>query len=309
MRYGYSGALAGAALVLAAWPAAAHVTLENDQAPAGATYKAVLQIGHGCGEKATRSLRIEIPEGVYDVKPMPKQGWELETQAGDYARPFDLHGTQLTRGVRRITWSGGELPDAWFDEFTFRAVIGPELAPGSTIHFPTVQECDGAAQRWIDVTGAEGVANPAPALRITAPEPAAHAHMHHQAIAVTQPFARATPPGAKVAGGFMTLTNDGAQDDRLVSITTPAAGRVEMHQMVMQDDVMRMRPLPDGIPVPAGRTVLLQPGGDHLMMMDLAAPLKQGDSVPLTLVFEHAGAVQATLPVLAIDAKGGEHAH
>lgn len=312
-------AFSGLAMALIWAPAQAHVTLEKPDAPAGATYKAVLRLGHGCGHKPTKALRVQIPDGVYNVKPMPKPGWNLETVTGEYAKPFDNHGTEMTEGVREIVWSGGELPDEWYDEFTFRGAVGADLVAGSTIYFPTVQECDGAKEAWIDVTGAAEASNPAPGLKIT--EASAHAMGHHHGakqasggavmlgdIGISGQFTRATPPGAKIAGGYLTLNNDGAQDDRLIGASSPVAGSIEIHEMTMQGDVMKMRALPDGVPLRAGQTVELKPGGYHLMMMDLTQPLTEGESVPLTLTFENAGEVQLSLPVGAINAKGGAHA-
>jgi hypothetical protein len=128
------------------------------------------------------------------------------------------------------------------------------------------------------------------------------------AIRVEQPWARATPPGAKVAGGFAVVVNGGAAADRLVSATAAIAGRVEIHEMAVTNGVMTMRPLPDGLPVPAGGEVALKPGSYHLMMMDLAGPLKAGDRVAGTLVFEKAGTVPVEFVVAPIGAKApAEH--
>lgn len=318
---------------LMAGPALAHVMLEQGEAPSGARYKAVLGLGHGCDGQATTALRVKLPDGFYAAKPMPKPGWTLQTVTGDYARPFDNHGETETSGVREIVWSGGELPDDWYDEFTLVGRIGPEVAPGSTLYFPTVQECGKARQAWIDVTGLDGAAFPAPSLSIS-DAGAAPEHHHHGApaaegagagrdhaaampvvqagaLAITEAFARATPPKAQVAGGFMTITSQGAAD-RLVSAQSPMAGKVEIHEMRMDGDVMTMRPLPDGLAIPAGEAVALKPGGYHLMLMGLKQPLVEGDSVPLVLDFEKAGKVNVTLQVMAINARGaagGEHAH
>ena len=80
--------------------ATAHVVLESKQAPAGSTYKAVLQVGHGCEGSPTKSIRVQIPEGVIAVKPMPKPGWELTTKRGEYAQAYDYYGEKLTEGVK-----------------------------------------------------------------------------------------------------------------------------------------------------------------------------------------------------------------
>ena len=111
-------------------------------------------------------------------------------------------------------------------------------------------------------------------------------------------FARATLPNQPVAGGFFTVTNIGDRDDTLLSATSPAAGRAEVHEMAMEGDVMRMRELTDGLPIPAGETVILKPGGYHVMFMNLAGPLAEGDAIDLTLSFERAGKVSMTMPVL-----------
>src|SRR5690606_10310961 len=97
----------------------AHATLETSESAQGAAYKAVVRIGHGCEGEPTLKVRVQIPEGVISVKPMPKAGWTLETVKGPYAQAYDYYGTQLTEGVREIVWTG-ELPDEYYDEFTFR---------------------------------------------------------------------------------------------------------------------------------------------------------------------------------------------
>ena len=126
-------------------------------------------------------------------------------------------------------------------------------------------------------------------------------------IVVEKPFSRATPGGAQVGAGYMTITNKGATADRLVSASSPAAGKVQIHEMSMQDNVMKMRELADGLPVGAGKTVALAPGGHHLMIMGLKSPLKAGDKVPVTLIFEKAGKVEVTLDVQAIGGAPPSH--
>lgn len=122
-------------------------------------------------------------------------------------------------------------------------------------------------------------------------------------ISIEQPFTRATPGNSKVGAGYLTIVNKGSEADRLVSASSPAADKVEVHEMTMQDGVMKMRALAGGLPVEAGKTVALTPGGNHLMLMGLKAPLKQGGKVPVTLKFEKAGAIDVTLDVQAIGAR------
>ena len=156
-------ALAFAAL---ATPAMAHVTLEQQEAKVGSTYKAVLRVPHGCGDQATHTVRVQIPEGLYNVKPMPKAGWTLETVKGPYAKPYDNHGTQLTEGVQEIVWSGGELPNEFYDEFVFRGSFAGDLPVGATFWFPTVQECANGEEAWLDTTGDENAEMPAPGVKL-----------------------------------------------------------------------------------------------------------------------------------------------
>jgi len=126
-------------------------------------------------------------------------------------------------------------------------------------------------------------------------------------ITVSDGFSRATLPNAPVGGGYFTITNAGTTDDVLLSATSPAAKQVQLHEMRMENDVMRMRQLEDGIAVPAGASVSLAPGGLHLMLMGLNAPLVEGETVPVTLTFEKAGTLQTTLQIGGIAAAA--HAH
>jgi hypothetical protein len=129
------------------------------------------------------------------------------------------------------------------------------------------------------------------------------------AIEITRPFARATLPNAPVAGGFMSIRNHGAEDDRLVAAASAVAGRVEVHEMTMEGDVMRMRELADGLPIRAGATVDLVPGGYHLMFMELRRPLVEGATVDVTLTFEEAGEITVPLAIGPVTARAGEMDH
>lgn len=162
-------AAALAAGLAGAVAAQAHVTLEQPEAPVGSTYKAVLRVGHGCEGAATTRLRVQIPEGVIAVKPMPKPGWTLELVKGKYAQTYDYYGTPTAEGVTELVWSG-ELPDAYYDEFVFRARLTEGLSVGTDLYFPVVQECDGAAERWIEIPAAgqdpDSLESPAPGIRL-----------------------------------------------------------------------------------------------------------------------------------------------
>ena len=122
-------------------------------------------------------------------------------------------------------------------------------------------------------------------------------------LVITQAWSRATPGGAKIAGGFLTIENKGAAPDRLISGAGDIAAKVEIHEMAMNNGVMTMRPLDKGLPIEPGKTVKFAPGGYHLMLMDLKQPFKQGDKVPVTLEFEKAGTVALSLDVQGVGAQ------
>jgi len=122
-------------------------------------------------------------------------------------------------------------------------------------------------------------------------------------LVITGAFARATLPHAPVGGGYFAVTNNGTADDALTSASSPAAGTVQLHAMSMQNGVMKMQELPDGVPVPAGKTVTLTPDGLHLMFTDLKQPFVKGQAIPVTLTFAKAGSVTIELAVGDIAAK------
>lgn len=134
--------------------------------------------------------------------------------------------------------------------------------------------------------------------------PASAADVAKGDIRVSQPWARATPGGTKVAAGYLTITNAGKSADKLIGGTTAIATTVEVHDMTMTDGVMRMRRVEGGLEIKPGATVTLKPGGLHVMMLDIAAPLKQGEKMKGTLVFEKAGAIEIVYDVAAIGAPG-----
>ena len=111
-------------------------------------------------------------------------------------------------------------------------------------------------------------------------------------VSVSDAWARATMPGQQVSGAYMKIESDA--DARLIGASSPAVPRVEVHEMKMDGDVMRMRALPNGLALPAGKTVALTPGGYHVMLMDLKATLPKDSTIPLTLTFKNAKAIQDT---------------
>ncbi|MTI42699.1 hypothetical protein JM93_02910 [Roseibium hamelinense] len=129
----------------------------------------------------------------------------------------------------------------------------------------------------------------------------------HGDLIIENTWTRATPPRAKAGGGFITITNNGSKEDRLVAATSPVSPRVELHEMAVNDGVMQMRELADGITIPAGETISLEPGGLHIMFMGIGEGFKQGSQVPVTLSFEHGGDIEVNLSVAKIGAKNMEH--
>ncbi|ESR27076.1 DUF1775 domain-containing protein [Lutibaculum baratangense] len=310
---------AAAAVLAAVSPAQAHVTLEQDAAAGETYYKAVFRVPHGCAPgQATNKVTVRLPEGFISAKPMPKAGWQLETVTGAYAEPHEIHGETVAEGVREVTWTG-ELPDEFYDEFVVRGRISGVPA-GGELAFPVIQTCGESEVAWSEMA-AEGedphdLDASAPTLRVAeggASIGHAHAAPGHAAeepgsavlgdISISRAWIRATPPAAKVAGGYLTVTNAGEEDDTLVGGSVFFADGFEIHEMSMVNGVMQMRELPRGLKVPAGQTVTFEPGGLHLMLTNVKDPPAEGEFLKLTLRFERAGEVTLDVPVSGIGAR------
>src|SRR5271170_768722 len=121
-------------------------------------------------------------------------------------------------------------------------------------------------------------------------------------IHISQPWARATPKGASSGAGYLTVTNNGTDLDRLTCTASDGAAQCQIHSMSMENGVMKMRPVDGGLEIKPGETVTLKPGNLHVMFVDLKHPLETGSAVEATLQFEKAGAVKVDLPVIAIGA-------
>lgn len=126
-------------------------------------------------------------------------------------------------------------------------------------------------------------------------------------LQIENAYTRSTVPGQMAAGGFMKVENKGGVD-LLVSASSPIAGEVQLHEMAMEGNVMKMRQVKD-IPVPAGGAVELKPGGMHLMFMNIKSPLVAGETIPVKLKFSKAGEVEVKFPVNAMGAHGGAMKH
>ena len=154
----------------------AHASLEVRKAPAGSTYKAVMRITHGCNGSPVTTVKILIPEGVSNVKPMPKTGWQIHIikRAGEHSghAAHEGHGAASKHShdnIGEVHWTGGNLPDGFFDEFVMRVAL-PDQA-GKTIYFPTIQECPNGAHHWIQIPAVgksrRDYKEPAPELLLT----------------------------------------------------------------------------------------------------------------------------------------------
>jgi len=166
MKTGIIAAALAAATVATPAAVRAHITLEQQEAVADTTYRATFRVPHGCEGEATTAIRVRIPAGISVALPMPKAGWTLATEKGRLAQPIpDGHGGQITEGVNEVRWTGGPLPHEHYDEFVVRLRL--PNAPGTTLWFPVVQECEkGKVTRWIEVP-APGAAEPQfPAARL-----------------------------------------------------------------------------------------------------------------------------------------------
>jgi copper(I)-binding protein len=269
-------ALAFASLAAASPMALAHVSLEMPLAEAGAPYRAVLRIGHGCDKSPTTAITVRLPAGFEGAKPQQFPGWTLDPQPGV------------------ITWKAGSkdaaLPDGTRGEFV---IAGTAPRTAGPLWFRVLQSCEQGSLDWADIpaqgTATKGMKTPAALLEVMAPGEFAAA----QALPkVEGAWIRASVPGQQGTGGFMRLT--AREPLQLVGAATPVAGVAEIHEMKMEGDVMRMRAVAKVDLVP-GKPLELKPGGYHLMLMDLKQALQKDTVVPLTLVFRNAAGAQSRM--------------
>lgn len=147
---------------------------------------------------------------------------------------------------------------------------------------------------FLSKTRLRGLLFAAFAILIAAP---ASAHGYKAgALEISHPWARETPPGAKIGAGYLKVKNTGGESDRLTAVATPAAEKVEIHESTSENGVAKMRPV-SAVELPAGGEVKLAPGGIHLMLIGLKEGLAEGMRIPATLTFEKAGTVEIELAV------------
>ncbi len=149
----------------------------------------------------------------------------------------------------------------------------------------------------------------AAALAVTLATSAFAADYTAGSLKISAPWARATPKGAQVGGGYMSITNTGTAPDRLIGGAAAISSSFEVHEMSMDGGVMKMRMLKDGLEIKPGETVTLKPGGYHVMFIGLKDQLKQGEAFKGTLQFQNAGKVEVEYKIEGIAASGGPSGH
>lgn len=179
-----------------------HITLEQQQVEAGSFYKAVLRVGHGCDGLPTTALRVQLPAGFQGAKPMPKQGWAVQSKLEKLSQPYDNHGTKITEDVTEITWTAASpataLPDSQYDEFVIRARAA---MPVGAVWFKVTQLCQEGSKTgsnlWTEIpangTSTRGLKYPAALLNIAAPAPVS--------VATSHPATAPTPIAAQPHAG------------------------------------------------------------------------------------------------------------
>ncbi|MGV8841228.1 MAG: YcnI family copper-binding membrane protein [Bauldia sp.] len=159
--------------------AEAHVGVTPAEVPAGQATLVGFGIGHGCDGAPTTAIRMRIPEGVIAVQPVAKPGWDIAITTGTYATPQIDGEALVTEGVTMIEWTGGNLPDAFYDQFWIRARVATGVEHGAMMWFPIVQECaGGGVHRWITVPveGQPEADEPTPGFAVGEPAEGGHGH-------------------------------------------------------------------------------------------------------------------------------------
>jgi len=172
---------AAIALLAAAASSFSHIVLDEPVAHAGASYKAVLRVGHGCTGSPTTAIKVQIPSGLRGAKPQPKAGWSLATRSGKLAQPYTSHGKQITDDVVEISWTAASreswLLNDYFDEFALRGTL-PER-PG-VLWFKVLQTCETGSNDWSEIPTAgvstQGMKTPAVLLKVLPAGSAVHQH-------------------------------------------------------------------------------------------------------------------------------------
>lgn len=277
------------ALLTAVGGAHAHVTLPPGGVTAGSVYPAAFRVGHACKDaSSTTAIKVRVPEGFVPLQAPPRPGWTISVT------PTDVSWTAATPAAA--------LPA---NERTSFVVRGRLTEKPGTLWFKVLQVCDKGSADWAEVPR-DGSKPEFPAARLDV------LPLGVAPVDVRDAWARVAVPGQATSGVFAKLTAPAGS--RLVGGSTPVAAGVEIHEMKLDGDVMRMRMLDAGLELPPAETVELKPGGYHLMLTGLRQPLPVGSTVPLTLRFVdrdgRTGELEAQVPVVAAPTLGStEHRH
>lgn len=288
----FSRAALVAALFAVPTIAFAHGVLDPSVAAPGVPWEGAVVIGHGCDGAATTGVRLKLPAGAQNVTPgAAPAGWTVSREGTD------------------IVWSGGTLAPKEPGSFPISATFSGNIGDQRWVEID--QTCGDKQALWAQIPAAgqdaHDLKQPAASLTLVAQADMPKTYTLG-ALRIEQPWSRATPKGAPVAGGYLKVTNTGATPDRLVGGSFALANKAEVHEMKMQDGVMKMAELPNGLEIPAHGTVQLSPGGYHLMFMGLKDQVTEGQRIAGSLTFEKAGTVNVDFQVRAMNAGGG-HMH
>jgi periplasmic copper chaperone A len=274
----------------AAAAAHAHVTLPPGGATAGTVYPAAFRVGHACKDAAaTTAIKVRVPAGFTPLDAPARPGWAISVT------PTEVSWTASTPQAA--------LPAK---ERTSFVVRGQLAATPATLWFKVLQVCDNGSADWAEVPAREGDKPEFPAARLDVLPPGV------APVDVRDAWARSTVEGQRSTGVYARLSAPAGA--RFVGASSPWAETVEVHEMKMVGDVMRMRALDAGLELPPGESVELQPGGYHVMVMGLKRVLPAGSALPITLRFVdrdgRAGELSVQVPARAAGpAAGAEHKH
>lgn len=284
------GTLMGTLAMLPAL-AQAHITLPPGGARAGSSYTATFRVGHACkGAKATTGITLRAPAGFRITEVPERAGWTVQRQGQQVRWTANTPTNALPAGERTAFIVTGRLPEQ----------------PG-TLWFKVLQQCDQGSVDWAVVPGVDGAPTkpdfPAARLDVLAAGVAA--------VDAQQPWMRPAVVGQGATGMFVTLSAPAGT--RLIGGSTPVAESVEVHTMSMDNNIMRMRALPDGLELPAGQAVSLAPGSHHLMLMRPRQAIAVGSTVPMTLTFRdpdgQTSRMTLQVPVMAAPPQAPAPAH
>jgi periplasmic copper chaperone A len=265
------------ALLVAVGGAHAHVVLPPGGAAPGSIYPAAFRVGHACKDAtATTAIKVRVPDGFVPLEALPRPGWTVSVAPTEVSWTAATPAAALPAGERTSFVVRGRLTDK----------------PG-TLWFKVLQVCDKGSADWAEVPR-DGARPAFPAARLDV------LPLGVAPVDVRDAWARLSVPGQSATGVFAKLTAPAGS--RLVGGSTPVAASVEIHEMTMDGDVMRMRALDAGLDLPPAETVELKPGGYHLMLAGLLQPLPAGSSVPLRLRFVdrdgRTGEIDVQVPVM-----------